>query len=444
MKNRTEKPILLPQHFTAEPDEEFKSQLGALARLLDGEAEFMPPAKLGSSIPEVVDAVVLPQVLGAAYRTILDLKAIRVPLLIITSEFGTVSMWDWEIAAYMRSEGVDPLAPSSLDQARTICRGLGVKRQLRKSKFLVFQDNPGAGFQASIFKRFYWWEDECAERIAAKFGVEIVRKSFKQLGESAKTITDAEASAAAEARRIPVEGVSSRSLLSALKIYLAVKRELDADTAFQAAGINCLNESHFSDTTPCLAWNLLYEEEKLIWGCEADTMSMLTKLILHRSLNVPIMMTNLYPFILGQAALKHERIPAFPDVKQPENCILVAHCGYLGVLPQSFSTQWNLKPKVLAIVNDNATAIDARLPEGPVTLAKLHPKLDLMSVAEGCIEGYAQYPGSDCRNGGVVRVKNGPAMVQSLASHHYLITTGHNQSDIQMLGKIFDFAVESL
>jgi hypothetical protein len=156
------------------------------------------------------------------------------------------------------------------------------------------------------------------------------------------------------------------------------------------------------------------------------------------------MMTNLYPFIMGQAALKHERIPSFPDVQNPENCILVAHCGYLGVVPRSFCTEWSLKPKVLAIVNDNATAIDARLPEGPVTLAKLHPKLDLMSVAEGSLESYTQYADSDCRNGGVIRVQDGPAFVRSLASHHYLITTGHNESDIRMLGSIFDFAVESL
>ena len=442
--NRIVKPVLLPLYFTQEPDGEFNKQLAALHRLLDDTAEFLEPASLGSPILPSADAVVLPQVLGAAYRSIQELKAIQIPLLIITSEFGTVSMWDWEIAAYMRSEGIESLAPSNLEQARMICQALGVKRQLRKSKFLVFQDNPGAGFQAGIFKRFYWWEDECTQRICEKFGVEIVRKSFKELGESAQSINDEEAKEAARAREIPVDGVSSRSLLSALKIYLAVKRELDADPMFEAAGINCLNESHFSDTTPCLAWNLLYEEEKLIWGCEADTMSMLTKLILHRSLNVPIMMTNLYPFILGQAALKHERIPAFPAVKEPQNCILVAHCGYLGVLPRSFSTEWSLKPKVLAIVNDNATAIDARLPEGPVTLAKLHPKLDVMSVAEGCIESYAQYPGSDCRNGGVIRVKNGPALVQSLASHHYLITTGHNESDIHMLGKIFDFSIESL
>lgn len=444
MKHRIEKPALLPVYFTAEPDEEFNRQLTALNRLFHDVAEFLEPAPLGSVVPDSADAVVLPQVLGAAYRNMPKLKAIRIPLLIITSEFGTVSMWDWEIAAYMRSEGIASLAPNSLDQARKMCRALGVKRQLRKAKFLVFQDNPGAGFQASIFKRFYWWEDECTQRICAKFGVQIIRKSFKELGESAQAIGDAEAQAAADARKVPLQGVPPRGYLSALKLYLAVKRELDADSTIQAAGMNCLNESHFSDTTPCLAWNLLYEEEKLIWGCEADTMAMLTKLILHRSLGVPIMMTNLYPFILGQAALKHERIPSFPTVPKPENCILVGHCGYLGVVPQSFSTQWNLKPKVLSIVNDNATAIDARLPEGPITLAKLHPKLDLMSVAEGALEFYAQYQDSDCRNGAVIRVKNGPALVQSLASHHYLLTTGHNQADIQMLGDILDFSVEAL
>ena len=156
------------------------------------------------------------------------------------------------------------------------------------------------------------------------------------------------------------------------------------------------------------------------------------------------MMTNLYPFILGQAARKHERIPAFPAAPEPENCILVAHCGYLGVVLQSFSTEWNLKPKVVATVNDNATAIDASLPEGPITLSKLHPKLDVMSVAEGGLESYAQYPDSDCRNGAVIRVKNGPALVRSLASHHYLLTTGHNQSDIQMIGNILDFSIEAL
>ena len=171
---------------------------------------------------------------------------------------------------------------------------------------------------------------------------------------------------------------------------------------------------------------------------------MMTKYILHKSLDVPIMMTNIYPFLMGQAALKHERIEKFPDVPDPENHILVAHCGYLGVLPTSFASEWALKPKVLAIVDDNASAIDARLPQGNITLAKLHPTMEKWTIAEGSLTGYAQYPGSDCLNGGVLRISDGQKLLDTVSSHHYLLMTGHNLIDIKMLSKLFDLEVEEI
>jgi L-fucose isomerase-like protein len=277
-----------------------------------------------------------------------------------------------------------------------------------------------------------------------KFGVTIVKKSFRELGEQARAIPDAEAEAAWRSRQVPTRGLTPRNILSALKVYLAVQRHLEADPQVEAVGINCLNESRFSDTVPCLTWNLLYEECQMIWGCEADIVSMLTKYILHKSLGMPIMMTNLYPFLMGQAALKHERISHFPDVPDPDDHILAAHCGYLGVLPQSFATEWQLVPKVLAIVDENSAVIDARLAEGPMTLAKLDPGFERFTVAEGSLEGYVQYPGSDCRNGAVLRVANGRRMLGSIASHHYLLMTGHQQRDIELVGKAFELELETL
>ena len=431
----------MPVFFGGAPNAECLHQVEALRSLLAGEAEILAPVPAGAALPGA-DAVVLPQVLGEAYRQIADLKKIPVPIVIVTSEFGTVSMWDWEIASYMRSEGIRALMPYNLGQARVICRALGVRRQLRGGKFLVYQDNPGEGFQASIFKRFYWWEEECTARMLERFGLAIRRKSFRDLGAAARAIPDAEAEEAAARRRLPGGSIAGRPLLSAVKLYLALKGELAAEGGVLAAGINCLNESHFSDTTPCLAWNWLYEDMGLTWGCEADTMAMLTHHILYQSLRAPIMMTNLYPFLLGQAALKHERIADFPQTPEPENHVLVAHCGYLGVLPQAFATEWTLRSKVLAIVNENATAIDARLPEGPVTLGKLHPKLDRLSVAEGELEGYAQYPGSDCRNGGVIRLGDGHRFMNLLSSHHYMVMTGHRGRDLELVSRIFDFELE--
>ncbi len=57
-------------------------------------------------------------------------------------------------------------------------------------------------------------------------------------------------------------------------MYLAIKEEVEKDPDIKGAGINCLNESFYSDTTPCLAWSLLYEEKGLVWACEADTISL--------------------------------------------------------------------------------------------------------------------------------------------------------------------------
>jgi hypothetical protein len=157
------------------------------------------------------------------------------------------------------------------------------------------------------------------------------------------------------------------------------------------------------------------------------------------------MMTNLYPFLMGQAALKHERIPDFPQVaEQPQDHILAAHCGYLGVLPRAFATQWALRDKVLAIVDENATAIDARLTQGPVTLAKLEPDLQGLLVVEGSLEGYAQFPGSDCLNGAVLRVPDGHRMMRQLPSHHSILAAGHLKNDLEMALPVFGLELRVL
>jgi hypothetical protein len=438
-------PRLQPVRFRSS-DAEFERQLERLQGLLGDVATFLPPMLLGESAPPEADAVLFPQILGDAYRETEAIRGLDLPKLVITSEFATMAMWDWEILRYLDEEGIETFAPYGLEMARTLCRALGLKRELALTRFVVFQDDPGDGMQASIFKRFYWWEDECTQRILDRFGVRIERRSFAALGAAAKEIADARADAEYERVRglARLEDLPVRNRRAALKLYLALTEALGDDPTIGGAGINCLNESFFSDSTPCLAWNLLYEERGLMWGCEADTVSMLTELLLHRSLGAPLMMTNLYPFLMGQAALKHERIEAFPDVEHPEHHVLVAHCGYLGVLPTSMSTTWTLRPKVLAIVDDDAHAIDARMAEGPVTLAKLSPSLGTLSIIEGELTGYVQYPDSDCLNGAVIRVPNGPALMERISSHHAILMQGHRPTELRMLGRLFGLEVETI
>ncbi|MFH1183572.1 MAG: hypothetical protein V1755_00840 [Chloroflexota bacterium] len=433
---------ITPIYFKTPDDAEFVAQLQTLKQLLAQDAEILPPVKLGARLPQT-DAVIFPQMLGEAYGQLEKIRKLPQPLLIVTSEFGTVSMWDWEINSFLSARGVKVIGPTSLEKTRQVCRAFALKRQLKRSKLLVFQDHPasGGGNQDEIFKRFYWWEPQCVDAIHRKYRVTVVKKSFKKLGERARAITDDAARKVWDLRkaRTPVGRITDRGILSAVKLYMAVKAELDRDPDILAVGINCLNESMFSDTTPCLAWNFLYEDQRMVWGCEADLVSMLTKILIGKTLEVPFMMTNLYPFEMGNAALKHEHIPHFPAVEgPPEDYILAAHCGYLGVVPQSFSTEWRLKPKVLAIVDDNATAIDARMPVGGVTLVKLIPPFDRWSIVEGELPKYAGFKNSHCLNGAVIRVPNGKRLVADLVSHHYIVTTGHNLEDLAAVSKVFD------
>lgn len=436
---------LVPIYFKSAGDPDFSSQLQKLHEHLADEAELLEPVLLGAPLPDL-DAVIFPEMLGQAYREVDKIKTLPQPIMVVTSEFGTVSMWDWEINSYLTAKGIGVIGPTSLEKTKQVCRAFALKRQLQRSKFLVFQDSPasGGGNQDEIFKRFYWWEPECIQAIEEKFGISVIKKSFKALAAEAKAIPDESAQTVWEERKAstPVGKISPKAILSAVKLYMAVKAELDQDPDIVAAGMNCLNESMFSDTTPCLAWNFLYEDQRLVWGCEADLVSMLTKVLVGKTIDVPFMMTNLYPFEMGQAALKHEHIPNFPEVESaPENYILAAHCGYLGVVPQSFSTQWQLEEKVLAIVDDNATAIDARLPEGDITLVKLMPPFDRWSIVEGELPKYAQFPNSHCLNGAVIRVPNGKRLVDTLVSHHYIITTGHNLNGLEMVSKVFDLGL---
>ncbi|HAK47007.1 MAG TPA: hypothetical protein DCO79_13960 [Spirochaeta sp.] len=438
---------LVPVFFPSK-DEQFQKQIDYLKKKLGEYAEILSPVPLGADMPADVDAALFPQILGDAYTMADEIQKIAdadLPMLVITSAYGTFSMWDWEINNFLRSKGMNLIMPHNLETSIKLCKILATKRDMKSTKFRVYQDNPGEGMQPWIFKCFYWWTDECTDQIKRKFGVEIEKKSFKTLADQAKAVTDSDAVTEWKKWDFPMEGMGDTAVNNAVKMFLALERDLD-DDAVKGMGINCLNESAFSNTTPCLAWNMLYEKYDMMWACEADTVTLTTKYLLHKSLGMPIMMTNIYPFLMDKAATAHEKIPGLPEfVDKPEDHVLLAHCGYFGLVPRSFCSSWKCKPPVLEIVDKDAHMFDARYPEGPLTLAKLDATMEKMFVTEGELEGYIQYDdSSDCRNGGILRVKDGYKFLDKVYSHHLLFMTGKQQRDIGLVGKIFDIGMDVL
>ena len=438
---------LVPLFFEEANDRErgeFQEQMKRLNEFYGDVAEFLPPVQVGDPLPEA-DAILFPQLIYAAFRHNTELTGYGLPMVVISSRFGTVEMWDWEIVTYLRDLGCNVFSPYSIEMGKTVLRSLGVKRSLKEgAKFLMFQDSPGEGMQANIFKRFYWWEKESTEKMEQAFGCQLIYRSWKEVCEQARAISDDEARKVSADWDINQEGVCETNFLKAVKVYIAVKAVIDEIGDVAGVGSNCLNESFHCDTTPCLAWNMLFERDNIIWACEGDTLTLLCTYIIYRAIDKPIMMTNLYPFLVGMAALAHEKIDHFPDIEDPDNHALGVHCGYFGLVPRSFCSQWTLRPKVLGIVNDDAVMIDSRMPEGPVTLAKIYPGFKKLSVIKAEIESYVQYPGSDCRNGALIRYNDGHKVMDALCSHHSLIISGDVKPQLLQLARVFGWDVTEL
>ncbi len=437
---------LVPVYFSEANERErseFQQQMERLRGFYGDVAEFLPEVCLGETLPEA-DAVLFPQLIFAAFRHNDVFQNIKLPIVVLTSRFGTVEMWDWEIVTYLRDIGCNVFSPYTVELAKTILRAIAVKTSLKGAKFLMFQDTPGEGMQANIFKRFYWWEQESTDTMQDVFGLKLIYRSWKALNDRARAISDEEAAKVCADWDVHQEGVCEKNYYKAVKVYMAVKEVIEEIGDVAGVGSNCLNESFHCDTTPCLAWNMLFERDNIIWACEGDTLTLLSTYILYRAMEQPIMMTNLYPFLVGMAALAHEKIDHFPDIADPDNHALGVHCGYFGLVPRQFCTEWTMRPKVLEIVNDDAIVLDGRFPVGPVTLAKIYPGFQKLSIIKAEIEDYVQYPGSDCRNGALIRYNDGHKVMEALCSHHSLIITGDVTPALLQLAKVFGWEANVL
>jgi len=433
------KAVCVPVYFGAAVERErreFDEQLARLKEMYSDVAEFTAPVRVGDEIPPA-DAVVFPQLIGAAFSEREALKKYDLPFVVLTSRFGTVEMWDWEIVSFLRGEGLSVFSPYDVELARVIFRSIATRASLRGAKFVMFQDSPGEGMQASIFKRFYWWEKECTERMEREFGMKLIYRSWKEAGESARAVSDERAREICKDWNVCMENLPEADYLRSVKLYIAIKEALDEIGDVAGVGANCLNESFNSDTTPCLAWNMLFERDGVIWACEGDTLTLLSTYILYNSLQSPMMMTNIYPFLVGMAALAHEKIDKFPDIEDPANHALGVHCGYFGFAPRSFCTRWTLRPKALEIVGEHATVVDCELPEGLATLAKIYADFKKLSIIDAEIEGYVQYPGSDCRNGALIRWNDGERIMEELCSHHAILITGNQKVRLLQVARVF-------
>ena len=94
------------------------------------------------------------------------------------------------------------------------------------------------------------------------------------------------------------------------------------------------------------------------------------------------------------------------------------------------------------LVRVAANLVERALSTVPKTVDLYDRNGDLVMPLDGSRSYYG--PGSDCLNGAILKVRNGPAMLDALASHHYILFTGHVCNNLRLIAPIFDFAVKAL
>ena len=93
------------------------------------------------------------------------------------------------------------------------------------------------------------------------------------------------------------------------------------------------------------------------------------------------------------------------------------------MLPQSFATEWAVRPRVLEMVDENAHALDARLPEGDTTIVKSTSTMDALTVVPADLTGYAQLRLRLRERRGAPGGRRLP-LPGGLPSHHAVLATG--------------------
>lgn len=419
--------------------------LTAIREIYAEEVEFHQDFTMGDSAPDV-DAILIPVITAELYTEIDKLQEnIHLPIVIVTTEYGVSLMFDWEGVNYLKSKGFEVYNPFNVDIGKTVFKSLALKRNMKGQKFLIFQDTPGDGLLPEIFKVFYWWNSECTDKIKEKFGISIIIKPYKDLCNKAKALSDESAREELKRWNFTSEFPNNKPLLASTKFFMAVRDEVDKEGNVVGCGVNCLNEAFDSDTTPCLAWNLLYQDRGVMWVCEGDTSTLMTQYLVGATIDTAVFATNIYPFLSGMPALRHEKIQSFPEVNDPDHHALLVHCGYFGCMAQKQTTKWVLRPPVLDwLVGKNSVVIDAEIKKGDIVLCKLHSNFESMLLEKSVLEDFVQYPGSDCHNGGLIRLSDGYNFIEKNYSHHVVVLSGARATQLRIVAHIFGIAIDQV
>ena len=349
--------------------------------------------------------------------------------------------WRWSARDFLRSLGVEVHLVAGMREGLWLLRALGVRRMLRDAKLVVFGE-----------QNFPWNAHAAGHLMTEGLGARIAVRPIADIRDRYGQFSDDQVDEvwSRRSRRYVERGVRADELRQAVRTYLAIEEILEQERAV-GFGLNCFGDLVIAGgrDVPCLAQCLL-REDGYIASCDGDFVAMMTMVLVTGYLDLPCMMSNMYPVSYVGALTDHFGDPLSPDPRRYSraewpNLARLAHCGFVGVISPEMTPTGKAALKdwggTYEIKRDGlGCGIDADLAGGQVaTVVELRfdGRTLLVADAEICeTTRHADLP--HCESSALLRFRDLEGFVKHISREHTVVVYGRHTDSLRLLADVLD------
>jgi L-fucose isomerase-like protein len=354
-------------------------------------------------------------------------------------KYDEPDFWRWSARDLLRALGVDARILENGREGLAYLRALGTKRLLKSARVIVFGE-----------QNFPWNAHAAGHLVTESLGTGIVVRPIDDIRSRYQRVTEVEIEQLWHERknRYARATVRAGDLRQGLKTTIAIRAILEEEQAL-GFGVNCYGDLIVKGgrDVPCLAQALL-REEGYVASCDGDYCAILSMAFVSCFLDLPCMMSNMYPVSYVGALTDHFGDPLSPDPdvyprRTWSNLARLGHCAFVGVVPAEMTPSGRVLLKdfggTYEIKRDGrGCGIDGDLsPDQTITVVELRFDGRTLLLARGrVLETTRHSDMPHCESTALVEFEDLPGFVRTISREHTAVAYGDHYKEIQVLAEV--------
>jgi len=356
-------------------------------------------------------------------------------------EYDEPDFWRWSARDFLHSLGVEARILANGQEGLSYLRALGMKRLLNNSSLVVFGE-----------QNFPWNASAASYLVTENLGTRIIVRPIAEIRSRYPEVSEAAIDELWKSRkgRYINSTVRSDELRQALRSTIAIQSILEEEKAL-GFGVNCYGDLIINGgrDVPCLA-QVLLREEGYIASCDGDYCAMMSMAFVSYFLDLPCMMSNMYPISYIGALTDHFGDPISPDPAiYPDKCwnnlARIGHCAFVGVVSPEMTPSGKSLLKdfggTYEIKRDGrGCGLDGDL-IGSRRMTVVELKFDgrtLLVTGGKILETTRHKNMPHCESTALLEFDDLESFVENISREHTVIVYGDYQQELRVLAEVLD------